>query len=169
MIRKAELEDADGIRKVARVTWKATYQGLIPGEIQNRFLEAAYSDQNLMIRIEKTIFFVAEQGRSIIGFANARVKDGCAELSAIYVLPAHQGCGVGEKLLQAVVNRLTGLSRMVVDVEKGNCTGECFYQAKGFRVIREFEDDFMGYKLKTRRMQLSLQDGLRGDHGVSIS
>lgn len=156
MIRRAEPEDADKIREVARITWKATYKDLIPEAIQEQFLAGAYSDQHMRIRINQTIFFVAEQDGDIIGFANALIKEGCAELSAIYVLPTAQGRGVGSGLLRAIMSRLGDVSQMIAEVEAGNVLGERFYRAKGFKVMKEYDENFIGYLLKTKSMQLNL-------------
>jgi N-acetylglutamate synthase-like GNAT family acetyltransferase len=126
-IRKAQLKDTVSIRKVARITWRATYQELIPIKIQNQFLNVAYSDRNMKLRIDQTLFFVAEQEGEIVGFANATIKKDDAELSAIYVLPELQGHSIGSRLLQSVLSNLDHAGQLVVDVESGNQIGERFY------------------------------------------
>lgn len=42
-------------------------------------------------------------------------------------------------------------------LKKGNEIGEHFYRAMGFKNIVDYDDDFMGYKLKTRKMELPIQ------------
>lgn len=66
---------------------------------------------------------VADTGDGIIGFAAFDE----AELHALYVLPPHQGRGVGARLLEAAgdVSRLWVL--------KENSAGRRFYEAHGWR------------------------------------
>jgi hypothetical protein len=44
----------------------------------------------------------------------------------------------------------------VYDVEKENNIGTTFYQAKGFKVVSEFDDDFEGHTLQSVRMVLKI-------------
>ncbi|TGA97645.1 GNAT family N-acetyltransferase [Sporolactobacillus shoreae] len=157
IVRKAVMADMERIREIAEITWGETYKGLIPEEIQSRFLEFAYSDRNLEWRIERTLFFVAMEGKKLVGFANASVRDDFAELMAIYVLPDSQRCGIGSMLLKVITEDLIGISKMIVAVEAGNKLGESFYHTKGFKVVEDCEEDFIGYKLKTRWMEQHLQ------------
>jgi Acetyltransferases len=157
MIRRAEPDDVEKIRHIARTTWKATYEGLIPEDVQLNFINWAYSDENLRKRIQGSIFFVAEIEGQWVGFGNAAKKGNHAELSAIYILPWFQNQGIGGCLLSAVVGELVGASEITVDVEAGNAIGERFYQAKGFTREKTFDDLFMGSKLKTCRMVKILQ------------
>lgn len=77
MIRRAEPDGIEKIRHIARTTWKATYKGLIPENVQLNFIYWAYSDENLRKRIKGSILFVAEIEGQLVGFANAS-KAGCA-------------------------------------------------------------------------------------------
>ncbi|WP_406589770.1 N-acetyltransferase family protein [Bacillus atrophaeus] len=155
-IRNAERKDIKEIQKIAKVTWNHTYKGLIPLEIQNEFLRMAYSDKSMKKRVEKTILLVAEVNNKVVGFANAFTNENNAELSAIYIYPDSQGRGVGTKLLHEVIKELRGFSKITVDVESGNEVGEKYYFAKGFKLVEEFHDDFLGHKLKTKRLLLEI-------------
>jgi ribosomal protein S18 acetylase RimI-like enzyme len=156
LIRNAETKDILDIQQIAEVTWGETYKGLIPEEIQRKFLQFAYSQQSLENRVNHTLFLVAEIGDKVVGFANANPKKGVTELTAIYIYPHFQGKGIGTKLLEEVIHQLKGFSRLLVDVEVGNNIGEHFYQAKGFKLTEEFVDIFFGHKLNTKRMTLKI-------------
>lgn len=156
VIRKAEMKDIQAIQKIAKISWNQTYKNLIPEPIQNRFLEKAYSDDYMEKRIQQTILMVAEEKNKVVGFANVFTKDNVAELSAIYLFPEVEGKGIGTKLLKAIVDQLKGYKEIYVEVEKGNFSGEIFYDAKGFKIIKEFEDDFYGHKLQTKQLVLKL-------------
>ncbi|UOQ48997.1 GNAT family N-acetyltransferase [Gracilibacillus caseinilyticus] len=155
-IRKAVPDDITAIQKVASFSWHETYSGLIPEAIQDKFLANAYSDEFMRKRVEQTILMVAEINEEIVGFANAFTKGNIAELSAIYLYKEMQGKGIGTKLLTALLHELKTFSEIYVEVEKGNLVGELFYAAKGFTVVKEYEDVIYGHPLQTKRLVLPL-------------
>ena len=124
--------DISFVQEIAQTTWAATYEGIIPKHIQERFLQAAYSNERLTCRLQTSPFLVATVGESLIGFANfSNVnEEGQAELLAIYLLPTAQ--------------------------HKGNKIGRQFYSAKGFQQVEEFDELFEGHMLKTIRLILPL-------------
>lgn len=158
LIRKMQTEDIAQVQDVARKSWNATYEGIIPFEIQEKFLKMAYNDESMKQRLDRSFLFVAEIESDIIGFANfSPVNDeGIAELGAIYLSPEHQGKGIGSALLQKGINELEGIKEVYINVEKDNKIGKSFYDAKGFQVVREFDDQFDGHTLKTVRMVLTV-------------
>lgn len=157
-IRKMIEEDIADVQEIARESWHATYQGIIPLNIQESFLKQAYSNEMMVRRLHGSLILVAEMENSIIGFANySFVKsDGEVELSAIYIYPEHQGMGIGTALLQEGIKCLSGVKEIYINVEKDNKIGVNFYQAKGFSIVEEFDDNFDGHMLKTVRMVLRL-------------
>ena len=156
IIRDAQLEDSNAIQKIAQVTWNHTYDGLIPLEIQNDFLQSAYSDRAMKHRVENTLLIVAELDEEVVGYANVFVNEQGAELGAIYIYPEFQGRGIGTEMLKTVIGKVPGHSQLRVSVESGNTIGENYYIAKGFTLVEELEEDFAGHKLKTKRMVLEI-------------
>lgn len=156
-IRKMQLTDIEAVAHVATKSWHATYEGIIPQHIQNRFLEMAYSKERLKQRCEKTPMYVAIERDDIIGFANFSnvKKDGEVELAAIYLLPEVWGKGIGSQLLVYGIEQLSP-SAIFINVEAENEVGKQFYAARNFQVVEEFEEDFEGHTLKTIRMMLEL-------------
>ncbi|GAA0454335.1 GNAT family N-acetyltransferase [Alkalibacillus silvisoli] len=154
MIRSLEKSDIRALQHVAKESWHYTYERIIPRRIQDTFLKQAYSDENMERRLDRGGIWVAENQNGIVGFLNLTpVNDhGESHLVAIYLLPEHLGYGTGTKLLQTGLNQLQGLKRLYVDVEKENEIGLRFYEAKGFHVIKEYDEDFEGYTLKTLQM-----------------
>ena len=47
LIRKMKKRDMKQVQDVAKTSWSATYEGIIPIDIQERFLKTVYSKQNL--------------------------------------------------------------------------------------------------------------------------
>jgi ribosomal protein S18 acetylase RimI-like enzyme len=159
-IRKAEMNDIKFVQHVAKVSWNSTYKGIIPDEIQENFLTAAYSEDMMERRIKNSLFLVAVAGEEIIGFANFSPvrEEGEVELGAIYLLPDYQGNAIGTALLQEGIHLLEGVRKVFINVEKENEIGKNFYRAKGFQVFSEFDDDFDGHILKTIRMVLHVEE-----------
>lgn len=158
LIRKVTQEDIRKIQSIARKSWHATYEGIIPIDIQENFLNTAYSDQMMERRINYSLVYVAEVNQQVVGFANYSPvnESGEVELAAIYIDPDHQGAGIGTALLRKGIKEINGVKAIYIDVEKENKIGKNFYIAKGFTVIKEFDDDFDGYMLKTVRMILEV-------------
>ncbi|KXY69076.1 GNAT family N-acetyltransferase [Bacillus sp. FSL W7-1294] len=152
VIREMKQEDIHAVQSVAKIAWHDTYEGIIPREIQDSFLDEAYSDEKMKYRLENTHLFVAE----VIGFANfspVRLQNE-AELGAIYLLPDQQGKGIGSALLQKGLTVLKGIRKLYIHVEAANEKGKRFYEAKGFAQLEEFEEDFEGHMMQTVRMVL---------------
>lgn len=156
--RKATIEDIEEIQRIAKVTWNHTYDGLIPEEIQQQFLAQNYSDDVMKRRLERSILFVAVVDNKVVGFANffRKHNEKEAELGSIYVYPDQHGKGIGTKLLKTGIFELNGMANIFVNVEHQNTSGMNFYVAKGFKVVKEFEEDLAGTKVKMVRMVLQL-------------
>jgi len=158
IIRKMQIEDILQVQQVAKISWNSTYQGIIPLGIQESFLSAAYNDEMMQSRLENSFIWVSEVHGKIVGFANFSPvnEEGETELAAIYLNPDYQNKGIGTALLNEGVNNLEGVNEIFINVEKDNTIGTTFYQAKGFKVVSEFDDDFDGHILKTVRMVLKV-------------
>ncbi|PKR84188.1 GNAT family N-acetyltransferase [Heyndrickxia camelliae] len=157
-IRKMNLEDIPQVQNIAKVSWNATYEGIIPLDIQESFLKSAYNDEMMKRRYEQSIMFVAQVEEKVVGFANFSPlkENGEAELGAIYLYPQYQGHGIGTALLNEGIHFLKGVKEIYINVEKDNQIGTRFYEAKGFKTVSHFDDYFEGYSLKTVRMVLQL-------------
>lgn len=152
-IRPAVFSDIGAIREIARITWHHTYENLIPEPVRQQFLSVAYSDEMLKQRIGESIFLVAVAREKATGFIQVTEKGRMAVIDAIYVLPEFQGKGMGTRLFQSAFGKLKQAKAWLVDVESGNETGFCFYQAKGFRVVKVYTEPFFGHDLRTVRMK----------------
>ena len=93
VIREVVREDIKQVQDIAKESWHATYEGIIPREIQDNFLQAAYSNEMMERRLNSSFLYVAEVENKIVGFANFSPvnHEGQVELSAIYLSPVYQG------------------------------------------------------------------------------
>lgn len=157
-IRKAHPDDIAQIQRIAKESWKETYEGIIPRNIQNSFINMAYSDEMLKKRFEKSNMFVSVYDDIASGFADFSPVNvrGEIEIAALYIDPVHQGTGSGTALLNKGISNLGVAKNVFVNVEKENQDGIAFYKARGFTVVSEFVEGFNGHILRTVRMVLTL-------------
>src|SRR5690625_4043417 len=132
-IRKALEQDIQQIQQVAKTSWNDTYENIIPMEIQEKFLQSAYSDDMMVRRLETSLLLDAVLENYVVGFVNfSSVIDKQSELAAIYLYQSYKGKGIGTSLLQKVISHLANVNKMSVHVEKDNEVGMNFYTAQGF-------------------------------------
>ncbi|WP_249870658.1 GNAT family N-acetyltransferase [Oceanobacillus saliphilus] len=160
-IRKMKKKDIAEVQHVAETSWHSTYEGIIPVEIQDKFLNSAYSNVNMKRRLKQSNIYVSEVAGKIVGFANYSPvsQNGVVELGAIYLYPDYQGQGIGTAFLKEGIEHL-GATEIHLNVEKNNLIGKTFYHAKGFEIESEFDDNFDGHILKTVRMVLKVKEGM---------
>ncbi|PIC98770.1 GNAT family N-acetyltransferase [Sporosarcina sp. P29] len=154
LVREMVSEDIERVQDIARQSWHATYEGIIPRTIQDCFLDAAYDTPMMNRRLQTSNLFVVEVDDEVVGFADfSQVdEDGKSKLRAIYLYPDRQGKGLGSALIQKGIEVLGKLKELIVEVEKDNMIGRKFYEAKGFEVVKEYDDNFDGHTLKTIQM-----------------
>lgn len=136
--------------------WRTTYKGIVPDEfiaeltyeMRERQWQRTLSEESL----DSGVFcYVAEdESGHIAGFVSGgpeRTGDHTykGEVRSIYLLQAHQGQGIGRRLMSACVNRLiqAGMRTMLVWVIKANpaCS---FYEALGGQKIGERQEKIRG-------------------------
>lgn len=118
IIRKAVIDDYEGIAKVHVDSFQSAYADLLPSETLTKF-----TYENRAMRWKKdlpnaltggTMTFVAEdKDGKIVGFAlggtmrDARLRLGyIGEVYGIYIHPDAEGQGLGKKLLESVAQHL---------------------------------------------------------------
>ncbi|WP_112179885.1 MULTISPECIES: N-acetyltransferase [Paraliobacillus] len=160
IIRIMEEKDIKQVQNIAKLTWHATYEGIIPFVIQDKFLGAAYSDESMIKRLKQSDLYIATSGDLILGFANfySLKEKGEVELGAIYIHPDLQARGLGTALLNKGINKSKTTEKIFLDVEKENLPGINFYKAKGFNVLHEFDDNLYGHHTKMLRMCLQVKE-----------
>lgn len=169
MIRRATVEDAAAIAVVHVRSWQAAYRGLIaqdyldgldPGEraeLWEQWLPAADWPRRGTL--------VAELDADVVGFANfvpTRDEDAdprtVAAITAIYLLPAHWGAGLGRRLMTATLDALgTAYQEVTLWVLDTNDRARRFYDAGGWRTDGAAQvDTTLGLPLRVVRYRLPL-------------
>lgn len=137
------------MRDIAQAAWRETYRGLLRPETIDWFIERAYSEERVALRIERHETWVAELDGEVAAFAETAIELDRVTLVAIYADPAQVGLGLGSALLDAIVTAHPDLP-IAADVLAGNQLGESFYASRGF-VPREDLEEQLGAELVSER------------------
>jgi len=110
--------------------------------------------------------FTVRVGESLAGSAEVlrSVGDGEIYLEGFYVLPAHQGKGLGGILLAEVINIFSsqGYQRMLATLDPGNGSAKALYARAGFLDVDLLPDHY-----GTGRDRLLLAVELTWDKGLT--
>ncbi len=148
-VRRATPSHAPAIRDIASAAWRDTYRDLLRDETIEWFIERAYSEERVSLRIERHETWVAELDGEVAAFAETAIEPDRVTLVAIYAEPERRGLGMGTALLDAIVADHRHLP-IAADVLVGNRKGEVFYEARGFEP-REIIDEQLGTELVSER------------------
>jgi len=152
-VRRATPSHAPAIRAIADAAWRATYRDLLREDTIEWFLERAYSEDRVGLRIERHETWVAELDGVVSAFAESEILPDRVTLVAIYAEPALRGLGLGSALLDAIVGAHPGLP-VAADVLAGNAAGETFYRARGFVPGEDVDEELGGEHVRERRWWL---------------
>jgi ribosomal protein S18 acetylase RimI-like enzyme len=132
--RDATRSDLDAIREIAEVTWKATYSGLLSDDEITGFVAEHYEPSLVAQQIELAAtgqtshFLVAEVDGEVAGYLHWEVMpDRGPYLRRLYVLPPHQGTGLGMALITDLHRRLGEGAVYELDVHPENGPAIEFY------------------------------------------
>lgn len=148
-MRRATPSHAPAIRAIADAAWRATYRDLLRPETIDWFIERAYSEERVGLRIERHETWVAELDDTLAAFAETAIEADRVTLVAIYADPERRWRGTGTALLDAVIAAHPDLP-IAADVLVGNRMGEAFYEARGFEP-REAIEEQLGAELVSER------------------
>lgn len=139
-IREAGERDLAVMAALAASVFRTHYPAMISGEQIEWMLERMYSETAFRRqRGEGHVFLIAHLGTVPIAFASFSVS--AEELSEgsihkLYILPEHQGRGVGRLLIERICARMAALDRARVSltVNRRNILAINFYFKMGFAI-----------------------------------
>ena len=149
LVHRATPSHAPAIRDIADAAWRTTYRDLLRPETIDWFIERAYSEERVALRIERHETWVAGINGEVSAFAETAIELDRVTLVAIYADPAQVGLGLGSALLDAIVTAHPDLP-IAADVLAGNQLGEAFYAARGFEPRENLEEQ-LGAELVSER------------------
>ena len=141
LIKPATEQDIPTIIALAEATWEPTYRFIISKEQIDYMYRVIYTPAALrrQMRDQHHAFLLAYVDGHPTGFASYSEKpDQVFHLNKIYVLPSHQSQGLGQQLVQAVVEavRAAGGLHLELNVNRHN-PALGFYERQGFLQHRE--------------------------------
>ena len=139
-------------------TWRAAYKDIVPED----YLENLSHDESArlwrdVIAAGDGCVFVAEDAGGIFGFASGTPRDRFSqdfreyegELKTAYVLPSHQGTGVGRRLVGAVARYFEscGVNSVLLWALAENRSARRFYESLGGVLVAEKGFELGGARL----------------------
>lgn len=158
IIRKVENNDAKQYIELINSVWRVAYKNILPEEV---FIDREKAAENKIKNFgnkfyndNEIICYVAECNGIIVGAMNGSikstyehfVKDGFADLVALYINPKYQGKGIGTKLKNIFEEwaRENGATKYIIGVLKKNNNARKVYESWGGK-LDDWEEKF--YKL----------------------
>lgn len=150
MIRPARTGDASDIARVDVDTWRCTYDGILSESLLSglSYSRRRIHWQAMLDRREGLVLIAESDADGAVGFAAAGPErsgehGADAEVYELYLLPSHQGNGVGRRLVQITAARLAsiGYGSLIVWVLADN-------------PARGFYEHIHGTEVATRRAQV---------------
>ena len=144
VVRLARSSDAAAIALIHRVTWRLAYREVLPEEYLAKMRHDVLVErwrQLIAGRGARDTVWVAERRGEVVGFAQSGpstatdLEPGFAgEVFMLYVHPAHQGRGLGRRLLAEALDHLQtrGFLWVVIGVLEANASARAFYTHVGF-------------------------------------
>jgi ribosomal protein S18 acetylase RimI-like enzyme len=148
-VRRAKPSDAGSVAATHDESWRAAYQGIIPGRELDKLINRRGPDWwdgaiRKGSRISLLVF-----GETVAGYANygrnrARSLHYDGEIYEIYLRPEFQGLGFGRRLFTAARRDLTqsGMKSLVVWALGDNSPAVDFYRALGGKAIARSSEKF---------------------------
>jgi ribosomal protein S18 acetylase RimI-like enzyme len=144
--RSATNDDVKGIQHVLSTTWQSTYSNLKPETIEQ--VKAKWHGAEFLskqINDETFYFPIAVADGEVVGIATSGMREeGVVDLFRFYVLPKHQGQGVGSKLLAMVEENYPGAEKIKAYVDINNQQGIEYYDRRGFKKIKQEQEESFG-------------------------
>lgn len=142
-IQPATVADIPAIIELAEATWEPTYRFIISQEQIEYMYRVIYTPASLARQMEQDghrflVVHYDDQPAGYASFSERPSEPGVFKLHKLYVLPSHQGRGLGQRLVTAVEGgaRMAGGQWLELNVNRHN-PALSFYHRLGFQQYRE--------------------------------
>lgn len=134
LIRPATLADVDAIVSVGHRTWPPTYTAIAGGDYVQLGLAKWWTRTEIAAQVKAGRALVAEVEEQVVAVASAGPLDGDLVLFKLYVVPEHQGRGIGQLLLERVLSEAREGGHQIIRLSylDGNDSAREFYTRNGF-------------------------------------
>ncbi|MGE7988016.1 N-acetyltransferase family protein [Lysinibacillus fusiformis] len=155
-IRKAIIQDVEGIGIVHVDSWRTTYKDIVPDEFLDKL---SYKQRTLLWErhlenLTKFILVAENDDGDIIGFSSAGEREtapfpNLIYLETLYLLEAYQGKGLGKLLLKELFLFFQQNNYQTVYVEVlADNTSKYFYEHFGAKLLTSLEINIGGKELE---------------------
>ena len=133
-------EDAEALARVHVDAWRETYRGLLPDSFLDRMSVPVHTlrfAKSVLTPGEHEITLAVADRQGLVGYAaggpSRHRRAGEAEVTTLYVLAAHQGHGLGRRLIcgAARVFAAQGARSLMISVLRDNAPARAFYEHLG--------------------------------------
>lgn len=143
LIRPWQEGDIAAVRRILWESWSATYRAFVPEADLRHYFAATYGAESLarLHACGHVHGCIGLADGEAVGYARTQfhAPENRLYLASLYLLPTHQGKGVGGRLLRAAEERALayGLRQLWVGVMVQNEAARRWYEGRGFRFLRE--------------------------------
>lgn len=148
MIRECTPQDFPVMYRIINEAAKA-YEGHIPADC---YCQPYMPEDELKREMERVIFFGWEEDGELIGVMGLEPIKEVILVRHAYVLPEHQGKGIGGRMLEVLKSRVM-YPRMLVGTWADAIWAVAFYERHGF-VLREDKDELLDTYWDISRRQI---------------
>src|SRR5689334_7542887 len=102
-IDRARVEDVPAIKSVLATTWRDTYSSFLPEECISTATSKWHSPKLLEAEIGRASTYAGvarDSAAGVVGMVTAHSHDELLVIARLYILPAFQRRGIGEKLIE---------------------------------------------------------------------
>ena len=154
LVRPASAQDVPALRAVGVRTWRATYEGVLPGAAVEAGVAEFFNAYSLGAAVESGRMLAAFRDGVLVGLLEFdRVDAARTMLWKLYVDPEAQGRGIGGLLLERLL-QTAGSAEVAVEHDDRNAAAAAFFQAFGF-AVEEVADAAGGARTVRRVRRLS--------------
>lgn len=176
-IRRAGLEDAGTLSRLAARTFTEAFGHLYPDEDLQAFLSESYSVERQRVILghpDYAVWLLEVEGEAVghaaagpCGLPHPEVAEGDGELKRLYLLESFQNHGWGGHLFQTAMGWLQreGPRTLWIGVWSGNLGAQRFYARHGFRHVGDYE--FIVGRVRDHEFILRREAGATGSDGTS--
>ncbi len=140
-VEPATPEDAAGIAHVRKATWLATYPNPTYGVTEDDILAKQFDSDDQIQRWRKALedqegprklWVAKDRNGTVVGYGQGKKGVDQNEIWGLYVLPTHQGQGLGRRLMQCVIDWLGNEKPIHLSVAIYSHSAIALYKKFGF-------------------------------------
>jgi GNAT superfamily N-acetyltransferase len=141
LVLPATERDLPALRALGVRTWRATYEGVLPGAVVEHGVEELFNPYSLGAAVRDGRMLAASRDGILVGLLEFdRVDDTRTMVWKLYVDPDAQGRGIGGLLLERLLEAAT-TPEVRVEHDERNVAAGAFFAEFGFAVDEVVEGD----------------------------